>query len=252
MLLSTKHRFLFVHIYKTAGISVSSALMPYAATEGQQQLDRVCNRLGLSFLYPRVIRRDSSVRDWISNVMNNVFERMTFIPGHPQPVTDPHATASEIIATIGRDRFDACYTFGFVRNPWDWQVSLYRFVRETVVGIRPVAAYARGLGRERKIHSSLESFDDYIRWRCSEDVHLQSEFLFSDSGEQLVTTIGKYETLDADFRRICRDIGIEAGLPKLNVSSQRTAYQSYYTPDTVDLVRRAFAEDVERFGYEFE
>ena len=251
MLLSHRHRFLFVHIYKTAGISVSTALIPFAATQEQQRLDRVFNRVGLSFLYPRVIRGDSSPRDWISNGMNNVFERLTFLDEHPQPVRDPHATASEIISTIGRETFDKCYSFGFVRNPWDWQVSLYRFAHESVLSLPRLAAYARGLGPELRIYRKLRTFDEYIRWRCTEDVHLLSEFLFSPEGEQLVTFIGRYERLDADFRQICRDIGIDASLPKLNVSSHEKPYQEYYTPETVELVRRAFAEDVERFDYDF-
>jgi Sulfotransferase family len=252
MLLSHRHRFLFVHIYKTAGISISTALIPYAATEGQLRLDRRFNRLGLSFLYPRVIRRDSSVRDWVSNVMNNVFERLTFLDEHPQPVRDPHATASEIISTIGRERFDSCYSFGIVRNPWDWQVSLYRFALETVMSLPRTAAYVRGLAPERRTYSGLKSFDDYIRWRCAEDVHLQKEFLFSDDGEQLVTFIGKYERLDEDFREICSAIGIDASLPRLNESAAHTRYQEYYTPETIELVREAFADDIEVFGYEFD
>jgi len=252
MLLSHRHRFLFVHIYKTAGISISTALIPFAATERQLRLDRRFNRLGLSFLYPRVIRHGSSVRDWVSNGMNNVFERLTFLDQHPQPVRDPHATASEIISTIGRETFDSCYSFGIVRNPWDWQVSLYRFALETVIGLPRTAAYVRGLGPERRTYARLTSFDDYIRWRCTEDVHLQKEFLFSADGRQLVTFIGKYERVEQDFREICGAIGIEASLPRLNESSTHTPYQDYYTPETTELVRRAFASDIELFGYEFD
>jgi sulfotransferase famil protein len=252
MLMSRKHRFLFVHIYKNAGISITTALLPFAATERQLRLDRILNQVGLSYLNPRVIRRSSSVRDWISNGMNNVFERMTFMREHPQPVHDPHLGASEIIAKIGRDTFDAYYSFGIVRNPWDWQVSLYRFALETVLDLPPLLAYARGLGPERHTYLKLTSFDDYIRWRCTEDVHTQESFLFSSDGEQLVDYIGKYENLEADFRTICDRIGINATLPKLNESSTRRRYQEYYTPETVELVRKAFASDIELFGYEFE
>lgn len=252
MLLSHRHRFLFVHIYKNAGISITTALMPFAATPGQLRVDRLLNRLGLSYLYPRVIRKQSSVGDWVSNGMNNVFERLTFLDSHPQPVHDPHVTASEIIAKIGRETFDSCFSFGIVRNPWDWQVSLYRFALETVVDLPPVMAYLRGLGSERRTYVPLGSFDEYIRWRCNQDVHLQKEFLFSEDGEQLVSFVGRYESLDADFRTICERIGIDATLPRMNESSRQMPYQEYYTPETIELVRRAFAPDVEQFGYEYE
>src|ERR671918_1543503 len=153
MLMSRKYRFLFVHIYKNAGISITSALMPFAATDSQLRADRILNHLGLSYLYPRVIRRDSSVQDWISNGLNNVFERLTFLKNHPQPVHDAHVTASEIISEIGRDTFDSCYSFGIVRNPWDWQVSLYRFAVDTVVDLPAIRAHFRGLRPERRTYT---------------------------------------------------------------------------------------------------
>jgi hypothetical protein len=251
MLMSREHRFLFVHIYKNAGISITTALMPYAATPAQLRVERAFGRLGLSYLDPRVIRRSSSARDWLSNGMNNVFERLTLLPDHPQPAP-AHATASEIIAKIGRDVFASCFSFGIVRNPWDWQVSLYRFAFESVLDLPPLAAYARRLGPMRKTYSRFESFADYIRWRCTEDVHLQKEFLFSEGGEQLVDFVGRFERLNDDFAMICDRIGIPATLPKLNESSKESSYQDYYTPETIELVRQVFAPDIELFGYEFD
>jgi len=253
VLISHRHRFIFVHIYKTAGISISSALIPYAATPRQLRVDSAFSRLGLSFLYPRVIRGDSSIRDWISNGMNNVFERMRFLEEHPQPVHEPHATASEIVQAVGEETFDAYYSFAIVRNPWDWQVSLYRFALETVMSLPRLAAYARGLGPEHHLYSRFDSFDDYIHWRCSEDVVLQTDFVCSPGGELLVDYVGKYETLASDFRTICEQIGIAPSLPHLNESSSAARpYQEHYTPETVELVRQAFAADIERFGYEFD
>lgn len=253
MLISHRHRFIFVHIYKTAGISISSALIPFAATPRQLAVDRRFNRLGLSFLYPRVIRGDSTVRDWISNGMNNVFERMRFLDEHPQPVKEPHVTAAEIAEAVGSETFDSYFSFAIVRNPWDWQVSLYRFALESVMSLPKAAAYVRGLAPERRIYSQFGSFDDYIRWRCAGDVVLQTEFVCSPDGELIVDYVGKYETLASDFRAICDQIGIEATLPRLNESaSAPRPYQEYYTPETSELVRRTYAPDIERFGYEFE
>jgi hypothetical protein len=253
MLLSREHKFLFVHIYKTAGISVTTALMPFAASRRQLAVERTLNRVGLTYLNPIVIRRGSSPGDWVSNGLNNVFERMTFLDAHPQPVHDAHRTASEIAAEIGEDEFRSYFSFAFVRNPWAWQVSLYRFAQETVVDMRPFLARARGLGPELRIYSKLSSFDEYIRWRCAEDVHLQREWIFAPDGEQLVTFVGRYERLAADFADVCTRIGIDAELPRLNESPTKPRpYQEYYTPETIELVRRAFAADIEHFEYDFE
>ena len=253
MLLSRDHKFLYVHIYKTAGISVTTALMPFAASRRQLRVERTLNRVGLSYLDPIVIRRGSSPRDWISNGLNNVFERMTFLDAHPQPVHDAHRTASEIAAEIGEEEFRMYFSFAFVRNPWDWQVSLYRFAQETVVDMRPLLAHARGLAPERRIYTKLGTFDEYIRWRCEYDLHLQKEWVFAPNGKKLVTFVGRYERLAADFAEVCQHIGIKAELPKLNESPTKPRpYQEYYTPETIELVRRAFADDIEEFGYDFE
>jgi hypothetical protein len=84
-------------------------------------------------------------------------------------------------------------------------------------------------------------------------VVLQTDFVCSPSGELLVDYVGKYESLATDFRTICERIGIEPSLPHLNEpSSAPRPYQEHYTPETVELVRRAFAPDIERFGYEFD
>jgi sulfotransferase famil protein len=245
------HRFLFVHIYKNAGISITTALMPYAATPSQLRVERALGRLGLSYLDPRVIRRSSSARDWISNGVNNLYERLTFLPDHPQPAP-AHATASDIIAKIGREAFDACFSFGIVRNPWAWQVSMYQFAIESVLDLPALAVHARRLNSVRQTYSKFESFDDYIHWRCTEDVNLQKDFLFSRSGEQLVDFVGRFERLDSDFRTICERIGIPATLPRLNESAKGKPYQDYYTPETIELVRRAFTPDIEAFGYDFD
>jgi hypothetical protein len=162
---------------------------------------------------------------------------MTFLNHHPQPVYN-HASATEIIAKIGKETFNSYFSFGIVRNPWDWQVSLYKF------GIESTS------NRSGKFFNRFGSFDNYIRWRCKEDVHYQKDFLFSKSGEQLVNFIGKYENLETDFHEICEHIGITVELPRLN-QSRHKSYQDYYTPETTDLVRKIFAPDIELFGYDF-
>ena len=239
MLISDKYEFIFVHIYKNAGISITTALMPFAATPGQINLDNFLRKFEVSYLYPLVIKNNSSPQEWASNILNNLYERMTFLSHHPQPVYN-HASATEIISKIGKERFDSYFSFGIVRNPWDWQVSLYRFMLESITHPK------------RKLIMKLGSFDNYIRWRCEVDVRYQKDFLFLENGEQQVDFIGKYENLEADFQEICRHIGISAKLPKLNQSTKNKSYQEYYTAETIELVRKTFAPDIDLFGYDFE
>ena len=64
--------------------------------------------------------------------------------------------------------------------------------------------------------------------------------------------VGRFETIEADFEKVCLEINVSASLPKLNVSNKNNEpYQSFYTDTTRELVEQAFKPDIELFGYEF-
>jgi hypothetical protein len=97
MQLSRSHRFIFVHIFKTAGTSIRSVLDPYVRSPALQLWDRFRARLG------------SPVSE-------------------PYPQLSPHARALEIRDAVPPDVFASFFKFAFVRNPWDWQVSWYHYI----------------------------------------------------------------------------------------------------------------------------
>jgi hypothetical protein len=105
--------------------------------------------------------------------------------------------------------------------------------------------------RQHEKAIQFRDFTEYIHWRCQEEVRFQKDFICDENGTLLVNFVGRYENLTQDFQKICEQIGVQASLPRLNVSKTRP-YQEYYTPETIELVRRTFAPDIEMFGYEFE
>ena len=147
--------------------------------------------------------------------------------------------ASEIAADMGRDEFDSYFSFAIVRNPWDWQVSLYTY------------AIGNSDHYQHEKVKNFGSFDRYIRWRCERAVRHQRDFVCAADGEQLVDFVGRYENLQNDFNSICKRIGVAAKLPTLNVSKTKN-YREYYDRETRELVGDAFAPDIELFGYEFD
>jgi hypothetical protein len=185
MLLSLRHRFIFIHIYKVAGTSVTRALRPYCR----------------------------------------------FAPKFPD-----HITARELRAEIG-DVFDHSFKFAFVRNPWDWQVSLFHYMKQN---------------RKHPQHVLIRdmTFDDYVVWRVHEDKQLQKEFVTDEDGTVIVDFIGRFERLDEDFGEICRRAGIRATLRHSN-RSRHDDYRSLYTDATRELIAEHFRPDIELFGYSF-
>ncbi len=206
MLLSRRKKFIFIHIYKNAGTSITSALLPFAASKWQRGVNRILGKFKVTILDPR-----------------------------PYPT---HSTASDLIRYMGREVFDSYFSFAIVRNPWDWQVSLYTYMLKNPNQ------------EQHELVKSFGNFDTYIRWRCAEEVRFQKDFVYSESGELLADFIGRFENLDRDFPYICSRIGVSVILPRENVSNLKP-YRQYYTDETRKLVRQAFESDISLFQYDF-
>ena len=99
MILSHKKKFIFIHIYKVAGLSIRQVLYKYD---------------------------DQVFKDF--PVLDNI---KFFIGRHSQLFThlsSTHIKASELKSKLDKNVFNNYFKFSFVRNPWDWQVSLYHFM----------------------------------------------------------------------------------------------------------------------------
>jgi hypothetical protein len=97
MQISHSHRFIFVHIFKTAGTSMRAALEPYTQPPG--------------------------VRLW-----RGVRRCLGFPAPEPFPQLSGHSRACDVRNSVTAEVFQNYFKFAFVRNPWDWQVSWYHFI----------------------------------------------------------------------------------------------------------------------------
>ena len=82
----------------------------------------------------------------------------------------------------------------------------------------------------------------------------QLRYLTDKNGEVLVNYIGRFENLAQDISHVFDKLGLEASqleLPHENRSAH-SHYSEMYTPETREIVRKRFRRDIEFFGYEFE
>ena len=212
MLISYSHKFIYVHIYRVAGTSIRDALAQYAYIPDRQMHLRILRKMGVHRL----------------------------VQHHRLEQFNGHATAQEIKEKLPPRIFKSFFKFAFVRNPWDWQVSLYHFMLQNKS--HP----------QHRLIESLGSFEKYLEWRVNEELHLQKDFVVDSNGKLLVDFVGKYSSLSQDLRYVCRRIGCRnLALSHLNRSLHRD-YRRYYTGRTIELVAEAFKKDIEYFGYTFD
>ncbi len=208
MLLSHSHRFLFIHVIKTGGVSVRKALGRYANLPSRSLWQRASRRLGLA-------------------------------PPHPLASVPAHATAAELQAVLPAPTFDGYFKFAFVRNPWDWNVSYYHYIRQN---------------RAHRLHAlvlRMKGFEEFLSWRVEYARLLQKSFIADPWGGLLVDFVGRFEDLEEDFGKVCTATGVRAALPHLN-RSKHPDYRRHYTERTRRLVEEAWAEDIRCFGYQFD
>ena len=218
MIISHSRKFIFIHIFKTAGTSVTESLHPFQRTAEKLTRNWFTRKIVTSI--NRIFRLSDNGNKWLLGVHK-------------------HAPATEVRNYLDLDRFDSYFKFAFVRNPFDWQVSLYHYIRQTKAH------------RDYVLVQEL-TFEEFVEREIARGAPTQSSFL-CDGNDLIVDYVGKTETLDADMAQICGRLGIDViSIPRLNASRRCSDFSSYYTDRTRKLVADHFAEDFSRFGYDQE
>lgn len=157
-----------------------------------------------------------------------------------------HKTAMEKRQEYGERLWRKKYSFAFVRNPWDKVVSHYHFRRMT---------------NQTGLDSNNVEFSQWVKLAYDENdpryydnpkmFMPQLDWLSDSNGLLLVDDIGRFESLDEDFNKICTKIGaVDCVLPHAK-RSKRGDYREYYDSHSIEIVRKCFEKDINYFGYEF-
>lgn len=169
-----------------------------------------------------------------------------------------HLSAAEYTRCgyLDPQRFASLFKFSFVRNPWERIVSEYRY---------------RNYFHHRSFRDFLQNrlpppgWDDKYR-----HIMPQYDMLHDANGRLLVDFVGRFENLQADFDRVCEQLGIaDSRLPHRNPSDKKSRnlkrrirnwlyfngenrkvdYTEFYDAGTIALVGNLYRQDIEAFGY---
>lgn len=152
-----------------------------------------------------------------------------------------HDKPNMFLNKFGRDLYDKYYTFAFVRNPWDWQVSLYFYM------LRDYTHHQHNL-----MKSFNGDYTKYVEWRVNEDCKPQYMFLSENADLESPITldfIGRYENLNQDFEYVKNHLALQGNLPHLNKTDHKK-YKEYYNKDTWRMIQEAYKIDIDYFGYD--
>jgi len=229
MIISHKHKFIFLKTMKTAGTSIEAALSdicgpddvitPYSPENESFRTGRAPQNYRLDHppapkrpLWRRLLRRPE--RYYHTSV------------GYYE-----HMPAWRVKAYAGDDVWNSYFKFAFERNPWDRQVSYYFY-------------------KTRK-KSPRPSFEAFMRNRRK--AFVDNFEIYSIDGEIAVDFLGRYESLDTDFQEALNRIGVETPvrLPKANVSSGRGAYHELYNDVLRAQVEAWYAPEIKALNYAF-
>ena len=277
MIVSHKHKFVFVHIPKNGGTTIRTALDPYA------------DLYGLNKITPLHPERDQGV------LAHTKYEENDYATWHPY--------GKEIKNFFAKNnwKWDEYYKFAIVRNPWDRKISFYSFLKLLFpVDDFSFSEYVKNDSNtfdnalQNYLHAAMQTEDERIRSFVSDskfkprssptkpttikndfgmsmasrlppltpnafpsgvlakiETSAQEEWFTDEDGNDLVDAILRFENLQTDFDNACRTIGISCGpLPHLN-KSLRSSYKKYYNDEEKAIIAKKEEKIIKRFGYEF-
>lgn len=150
-----------------------------------------------------------------------------------------HLTATDARLIMGPFKFDAYFSFGVVRNPFDRLVSLYHDFHDE-----------RSIIREN-------SFDEFVlgslEHRIGVDVHFRPQtFFLIDDGKPVVSKVYRFESgLDTILTELGERFGFSFQRVGHARQTKRGRWEDYYTnPDVVGVAERLYADDFSAFNYE--
>lgn len=230
MILSHKHKFIFLKTKKTAGTSIEVGLSALCGD------DDVITPLTSS---DEALRADGrGAQNWRRHGWwqspRPFWRRRAFKTAAEDYGFYNHMTAAAAKALIGDDGvWRSYFKFAFDRNPWDREVSYYHYCFRNQGSPPPF---------DRFVHSDRRA-------------RLNNYEIYSVDGDVAVDFVGRYETLTEDLARALAQIGIDTDveLPRAKGSFRKDEkpYRDYYTAASRALIGEWYKPEIALLGYEF-
>jgi len=229
LIISHRHRFIFLKTRKTAGTSVEIALSRLCGpddviTPVSAEDEALRQELGYpgpqnTAIPAHLVRPFDRLRGWLSRQP-------------PQFVN--HATAEYVQRHVDPEIWRSYFKFCFERNPYDKAISRYFWSTREASRPRPIADFL-GHAKRRQISN----------WQ-----------IYTVRDEIAVDFVGRFEHLQEDLAAALAQVGLEVELPlpraKARYRRDKRHYSQVLDSSSRALVERMCARELAAFGYPWE
>ena len=225
MIISHKHKFIFIKTVKTAGTSVEIALSKHCgpddiitpiSKEDEAKRKALGYRGAQNFDIPFTQYKKI---DWLKTIYDRRKRRFY-----------NHIGAPEIMQHIDKDIWDSYYKFCFERNPWDKVVSWYFW---------------------RYKSTPRPSISDFVH--SSEANIIRGFELYTHLSEIVVDRVFLFENINEAMEEIRQKIGIDEPLSlpfaKGGHRKDKRDYNEILSEQDKDKIAKVYAREIAHFNY---
>ncbi len=233
MIVSHKHRFIFLKTSKTAGTSIEIALSRFCdkgdiITAVSDEDEEIRTELGgqPSSIYP-TSKLVYNPRDWYRYLINGKQKQQYY----------NHISARKLKRRLPKQVWDNYYRFCVVRNPWDRVLSQYHWRYRSIV------------------EDERPSLDDFLDSRHVRSLIRKGYKLYSIGRDVQVHKICRFEYLKQDLGQVGQQLGLQADIElpgaKSGYRKDRRHYREVLNDRQSQRIAELFKEEISLMGYSF-
>ena len=260
MIVSHRHRFIFIKTEKTAGTSIELSLAKVCGPED----------VITAVLHPadRELRRSlgpgyrGEQNELVPLRFLTSLDIARAVKAGRRPRFTNHMGAADVRRFVPREVWDGYYKFCVERNPWDKVISSYCWWRELESQFRhDPAAFRRGLGPAARGVEWMIANHPVGDMTLSQFVQsgranfVKGYELYTIEGEVVVDRVLRFERLADEVTDVARHLGIDdlPALPraKSGVRKPEVPYRDQFDAADRAKIARVFAREIALMGYEF-
>jgi len=213
LVISKKHKYIFFHLPKNAGVSVSRALI------GQEKLLQI--KRYFAYISRQILRKKDNFYLSIKD------KELIFF--------NSHITCYNFYDIFNKKCFNDFQKIAVVRNPWDRMVSRYSYSKKVNKKFKNV------------------TFEEFVNFDIKNNMHVLNQYRFctKDKTNFCIDKVIKFENLNSDFNEISLSIFGKKDLLKHSNKTEHVEYRNYYNTELKDKIYINFKKDINFFDYDF-